>query len=81
MVVVGGQSNAANSNSSLGGRELRRDVLAFHEGACAPAASPMPGATGYGGSLWPELGDALADGSGRPVVLLVGAVGGTEFSD
>lgn len=81
VVVAGGQSNAANSNSALDDREPRADVLAFHDGACTRAASPMPGATGVRGSLWPALGDALADGEGRPVVLIVGAVGGTEFSD
>ena len=81
VIATGGQSNAANTNSGADEREPSPDVLTFHEGACHLAASPMLGATGGRGSLWPALGDALAARTGRPVVFVNGAVGGTEFTD
>lgn len=81
VIVVGGQSNAANTNSSFAERAPSDEVVTFLDGACYRASEPMLGATGRGGSLWPALGDRLAAALGRPVVFLNAAVGGTEFSD
>ena len=81
VLAIGGQSNAANTNSSVAVRAPSAEVVTFHEGRCYASAEPMLGATGGRGSLWPALGDRLAAERGRPVVLLNGAVGGTEFTD
>lgn len=81
VIGVGGQSNAGNSNPEPDPREPSPKVLSFHQGACTIARSPLLGSSGTGSSVWPALGDALAAETGRTVVLVAGAVGGTEFTD
>lgn len=81
VVVTGGQSNAANTNSSMTATAPEDGVYTFFEGACYVTRDPVLGATGTEGSLWPDFGRALAAATGRPVLFIHGAVGGTEVGD
>lgn len=80
VIVVGGQSNAGNNVPTT--HTAGPAVSVWYDGKCYPAADPLPGAKGTGGgSLWSVLGDSLSKRTARPIVLIVGAVGGTQFRD
>lgn len=79
VVVTGGQSNAANVIPSL--HRPVNDVSVWFDGTCYRAADPLLGALGRNGSLWSLLGDRMSETLGRPVLLINGAIGGTQFAD
>jgi hypothetical protein len=79
VLVIGGQSNASNVVPVP--YDVKNDVSVWFNGRCYAASDPMLGATADRGSVWSLLGDRLAQQLGRPVVLIVGAVGGTQFGD
>jgi hypothetical protein len=79
VLVIGGQSNASNVVPVL--HQVEGDVSVWFDGRCFPADDPTLGATANGGSLWSVLGDQLANRLDRPVLLIVGSVGGTQFGD
>lgn len=79
VLVIGGQSNAANVIPVE--HQVEEDVSVWFDGRCFPASDPLLGATSTGGSLWSVLGDRLQKGMDRPILLIVGSVGGTQFSD
>ena len=81
VIVSGGQSNAANSNSALDATTPDERVMTWFDGACYATEDPVLGATSLGGSLWPAFGRALVAESGRPVLFLHTAVGGTQVVD
>ncbi len=81
VLVTGGQSNAANTNSSRAALPPDAPVYAWFDGACWRGEDPMPGAEGTRGSLWPPLGEALSQGLGQPVLFINGAVGGSQVGD
>lgn len=69
-----GQSNAANHGQRAAQRPA---VTLFHEGRCMRATDPLPGGTGDGASLWPDLIPLLA----QPVLLSLLAVDATTIDD
>lgn len=77
--VTAGQSNAANSGTP---RQQTRSgmVSAFDARTWRPARDPMPVCDGDGGSVWPLLGDLLADELKIPIGFLCLAVGGTSVA-
>lgn len=79
VLVTGGQSNAANANSALS--SAGAGVSVWFDGRCWPAADPVLGASGVKGSLWPVVGESLAATLDRPVLLINGAIGGTQVGD
>lgn len=81
VIATGGQSQAANSNSSLSATRQGDGVFEFFDGACFVAIDPILGNRGPGGSLWPDLGLRIATATGRPVLFVHGAVGGSQVSD
>lgn len=81
VLVTGGQSNAANSNTSLSNVSPKAQVYLWFNGSCYIANDPMLGATGNNGSLWPELGEALHDRLDRPILFINGAIGGSQVED
>ncbi|EIE49068.1 hypothetical protein C357_20897 [Citreicella sp. 357] len=81
VLVTGGQSNAANTNTKAATLPPDADVYAWFNGVCWRGTDPMPGAQGSGGSLWPPLGAALSKGLGQPVLFINGAVGGSQVGD
>lgn len=80
VALVFGQSNAANYGETRHTADAR--VSVFANGDLLPAADPLPGADGDGGSVWTRLGDDLlaADIYDR-VVFVPAAVGGTEIAE
>lgn len=81
VVVTGGQSNAANTNSRISAAAPDAPVHTFWQGECYRTEDPVLGATAQGGSLWPLFGEALAEETGRPVLFIHGAIGGTQVPD
>ncbi len=81
VIVTGGQSNAANSYGDVDSTETDPQLAMVHGGKCYALESPVLGATARGESLWPRLGQALANRYDRPVVFINGAVGTTQVSD
>jgi hypothetical protein len=80
VVLVMGQSNAANHGETR--YRPRGEVYNFDwvSGRCYRAEDPLLGATGDGGSPWTRLGDALIErGIFRQVVLVTVASGGTSI--
>lgn len=76
-----GQSNAANSvQPRTVGQPIHPEVFEYYDGRCYQAASPMLGAEGTDGSLWPMLGaELIARRSARQVVIAVFAVNGAPI--
>jgi len=70
MLLVMGQSNAANHGEDVGA-EMPLDVT--HQGRCYSTPSPLPGGTGRGVALWPQLGAELRSelGGRTPLVGLI----------
>ena len=81
VIFVAGQSNAANSGEKRQATAFRDRVVAFFEGACTVAASPLLGATALEGeSLTPMADELIRSGRFDRVVLAPVAVGGTEIA-
>lgn len=75
-----GQSNAANAGAVR--YRSRRAVYSwnFLDMRCHPAADPLPGGGGFGGSVWSRLGDRLIDeGLFDRVLFVPVALGGTHI--
>ncbi len=81
VIVTGGQSNAANSlGPILDVIGNARNAQVFGE-RCYALESPVLGATSNAIAVWPKLGDLLERETGRPVVFINGAVGGSQIGD
>lgn len=75
-----GQSNAANAGAIR--HRSRRPVYSwnFLDMRCHPAADPLPGSGGFGGSVWSRLGDRLIEeGLFDRVLFVPVALGGTHI--
>ena len=81
VIFVAGQSNVANHAEQLQTTAFGDRVVAYFEGSCSIASSPLLGATAIEGDSLTPLGDELIR-SGRfdRVVLAPVAVGGTEIA-
>ena len=78
VAVIVGQSNVANHGAVLTKAGPR--AVVFYNGACYPAADPLLGSTGKGGSVWPAFADqVLASGAYDAVILVPAAVGGSRM--
>jgi len=81
VIFVAGQSNVANHAEQLQTTAFGDRVVAFFEGACAIASSPLLGATAIeGDSLTPMADELIRSGRFDRVVLAPVAVGGTEIA-
>jgi hypothetical protein len=81
VLLLLGQSNAANSGGQRYRSTAGARVLNFHDGKCFVAASPLLGSTGFNGEYWTLLGNALLTaGVFDTVVLVPAAFGGTEIA-
>lgn len=81
VVITGGQSNASNAVSTPFDANPAAPVFMFFDGHCYRLRDPLLGTTGTRGSVWTRLGPALAERTGRPVVFVNGAIGGSQYSD
>lgn len=81
VLLLAGQSNAANHGGQRMTSEHGRAVVNFFEGTCYTAASPLLGASGIGGEVWTPLANMLvASGVFDRVVLAPVAIGGTDVA-
>ena len=81
VIVAGGQSNAANAYEPAPAADHNQQTFMFFGGNCYKLQSPVLGATGFDDSLWPALGDKLNAKTGRPIIFIAGAVGGSQIGD
>ncbi len=81
VIVTGGQSNAANALSEPLPVDPAAQAYMLARGRCYRLRDPVLGATNRGGSLWTAMGSALWRATGRPVVFINGAVGGSQLGD
>jgi hypothetical protein len=82
VILAFGQSNAANEGE--GAYEPRQNVHVFNmfDMNFYRAADPLPGASGFGGSMWGRLGDRLIEaGKYKSVLFVPIAFGGTYIKD
>jgi len=78
VIVVVGQSNAANHGAGRYAATKRVDNFNVYDGRCYRAADPLLGASGDGGNFATRLGDKLIDaGLFDRVILAPIAMGGT----
>ena len=81
VLLIAGQSNAANSGAQRHSTRHPDRVLNFVSGRCYVAASPLLGLTGFAGEYWTLLADQLIDvGAFDRVILAPVAVGGSSMA-
>ena len=81
MLLIAGQSNAANNAAQRHRTQHPDRVLNFIGGRCYVAASPLLGSTGFAGEPWTLLADELIDaGAFDRVILAPVAVGGSSVA-
>ena len=81
VILIAGQSNAANSAAQRHSTRYPERVLNFIGGRCYVAASPLLGSTGFAGEPWTLLADQLIDaGAFDHVILAPVAVGASNVA-
>ena len=81
VLLIAGQSNAANHAAQRHGTRHPDRVLNFISGRCYVAASPLLGSTGFAGEYWTLMADQLIDqGVFDHVILAPVAVGGSDVA-
>lgn len=70
VILIAGQSNAANSGAQRHSTRYPDRVLNFLGGRCYIAASPLLGSTGFEGEVWTLLADQLIDAGAFDRVIL-----------
>ena len=81
VLLIAGQSNAANSGAQRHQTRHPDRVLNFISGRCYVAASPLLGATGFAGEPWTLMADELIEqGAFDRVILAPLAVGGSNIA-
>ena len=81
VLLIAGQSNAANSAAQRHSTRYPDRALNFIGGRCYVAASPLLGSTGFAGELWTLLADQLIDaGAFDHVILAPVAVGASNVA-
>ncbi len=82
VLLIAGQSNAANSGAERFSTRHPDRVVNFSRGRCYAAASPLLGATGTGGEVWTLAADRLIEsGTFDAVVLAPVAVGASAVEE
>jgi hypothetical protein len=81
VLLIAGQSNAANSAAQRHQTRHPDRVLNFMGGRCYVAASPLLGSNGFAGEYWTLMSDELIEtGAFDRVVLAPVAVGGSNIA-
>jgi hypothetical protein len=81
VLLVLGQSNAANYGQRKFTTQYPQNVVNYFNGRCYVASSPLLGATGHGGEFITPLADELiATGTYKHIVIIAAAVGGASIS-
>ena len=81
VILVAGQSNAANYAGQKYTTQYPNDVFSYLDGQCAIAQSPMLGNSGEWGEPWTPLGDRLIEsGAFERVIFVAAAIGGSDIA-
>ena len=81
VILIAGQSNAANNGAERHNSRHPDRVLNFVAGRCYAAASPLLGSTGFAGESWTAMADELLDaGAFDRVILAPVAVGASSVA-
>jgi hypothetical protein len=81
VLLIAGQSNAANNGAQRHSTHHPDRVLNFVGGRCYVAASPLLGSTAFGGEPWTLMADELIDqGAFDQVILAPVAVGASNVA-
>ncbi len=81
VLLIMGQSNAANHGEKKFTTQYPTHVVNYFEGRCYAASSPLLGATGVRGEFITPLADQLiAKGTYKNIVIIAAAVGGSPIS-
>jgi Carbohydrate esterase, sialic acid-specific acetylesterase len=81
VLLIAGQSNAANNAAQRHETRYPDRVLNFMSGRCYVARSPLLGATGFAGEYWTPMSDQLIDaGAFDRVILAPVAVGASDIA-
>jgi Carbohydrate esterase, sialic acid-specific acetylesterase len=81
VLLIAGQSNAANNAAQRHETRYPDRVLNFMSGRCYVARSPLLGSTGFAGEYWTLLADQLIDaGAFDRVILAPVAVGASNIA-
>jgi len=79
-ILTIGQANAGNTSNWLD--TAGAGVFSYYKGELYPAVDPMVGSNGYGGSVWPAVGDSLIkEKRFKKVIFIPIAVGSTNIQD
>lgn len=79
VLLVAGQSNAANHAQHRYASHYGARIVGFFDGVCTIAQSPLLGASGEWGEIWTPLANRLiASGAYDQVVLVPAAIGGSS---
>jgi hypothetical protein len=79
-ILTIGQANAGNTSTWLD--TAGAGVFSYYRGKLYPAVDPMIGSHGYGGSVWPAVGDSLIkDNLFKKVIFIPIAVSSTNIQD
>ena len=81
VILIAGQSNAANNGAERHNTRYPDRVLNFVAGRCYVAASPLLGSTGFAGESWTPMADELLGaGAFDRVILAPVAVGASSVA-
>lgn len=81
VLLLIGQSNAANHSNFKSASNFRHRVFNYFDGHCYVASSPLLGATGERGEGWTPLADMLvSQGIFEKVILIPAGIGGSAVS-
>lgn len=81
VILIAGQSNAANNAAKRHATRYPDRVLNFVDGRCYVAASPLLGSSGFAGEYWTLMADELIDtGAFERVILAPIAVGASAVA-
>ncbi len=79
VLLIVGQSNAANKGGQRYASTQGAKVINFYQGNCTVAQSPLLGSQGGNGEYWTPLGNALIDTGADQVILIPTAVFATPI--
>jgi carbohydrate esterase-like sialic acid-specific acetylesterase len=81
VLLIAGQSNAANFGGQPTVSAHGARIVNFHSGRCYVAGSPLLGSTGTWGEYWTETANLLVSfGHFERIVLVPAAIGGTSIA-
>jgi len=80
VVVIAGQSQAANTNSHISEPNLNIPAYNYYNGECYYIEDPILGGDDVGGSLWVEFAHTFYRDTGRPIIIALRAFNASSIT-